>query len=113
MQLDHRPRTTGLVEELMGSFKREGTFQDRGKLLTAFKAKLEKLTEGTLAGMKHSWEAKGTEDHGSLRGFGVEALITVRASDWSCDVSTPAWLPIPQSKVEEMFDSQFAELKDL
>ena len=97
----------------MGSFKREGTFQDRGKLLMAFKSKLEKLTEGSLKGMKHSWEAKGTEDHGSLRGFGVEALITIRASDWSCDVSIPAWLPIPQGKVEAKFDEEFEELKGL
>jgi hypothetical protein len=98
----------------MGTFTRQGTFQDRDAFLAAVRQKLEKLMGGAAQGMTHTWEkGPGGEDIGRLAGFGAKIELTVGASDWTCRADIPAWLPIPQAMIEQKFDEKFAELSRL
>lgn len=97
----------------MGSFQRSGTFQDRPKFLDALKGKLGKLRSGTLAGMKEEWTHEGKTDVGTLSGFGVKIKLTVGDGAWDCAADIPLWIPIPQSKIEHIFDKEFEDLKGL
>ena len=96
----------------MGNFERSGSFSDRPKFMDALKAKIGKLREGTLRGMKEEWTSEGAKDVGTLSGFmGVKITFTVQDSDWHCDARLPVFLPIPQSTIESMFDKEFEDLK--
>ena len=94
----------------MGNFQRSGGFEDREKFIVGLKEKLQELRTGGLAGMSEEWTKEGEVDVGTLSGFGVNVRFQVREQDWDCSAELPSWLPIPQSKVEEMFDGM---LKDL
>lgn len=97
----------------MGQFQRSGKFKSRDTFLETLKTKVGKLREGTLKGMKEEWKKEGGSDTGVLSGFGVNVTFSVRASDWDCKADIPVWLPIPQSKVEHIFDKEFEDLKNL
>jgi hypothetical protein len=95
----------------MGQFRREGRFRDRASFLTKVKEKVAKLRQTTLVGMTEVWEREDGADIGRLAGFGVTLVFTVREEAWECAAEIPEWLPIPQSKIEEKFDKEFADLK--
>ena len=97
----------------MGSFQRSGTFQDREKFLAGVKQKLEKLMGGEAQGMTATWAKEGAADVGRLSGFGARIEMTVDAAAWRCSAEIPAWLPIPQSIIEQKFDEKFSELSKL
>ncbi len=97
----------------MGSFTRQGTFQNRDAFLAAVRQKLEKLLGGAAQGMSHTWEVVDGTDVGRLSGFGAKIELTVRTSDWSCTADIPGWIPIPQAMIEQKFDEKFAELGKL
>lgn len=97
----------------MGTFSRQGSFQNRDAFLAAVRQKLEKLLGGAAQGMTNTWEVVDGADVGRLAGFGAKIELTVRASDWSCKADIPSWLPIPQSMIEQKFDEKFAELAKL
>jgi hypothetical protein len=97
----------------MGSFQREGTFQNRDRFLEGVKQKLEKLMGGAAQGMTSTWEKSGSDDVGRLAGFGARIEITVTDKGWTCTADIPSWLPIPQSAIEGKFDEKFAELSKL
>jgi hypothetical protein len=94
----------------MGAFTRSGTFQDRGRFVEALKGKIAKLKDGPLRGMEETW-TPGSPETCTIAGFGAKVVFTVGAKDWSCDVSIPSWIPIPQASVEERFDREFEDLK--
>ncbi len=97
----------------MGSFQRSGTFRDREKFLAGVKQKLEKLMGGEAQGMTATWAKEGAADVGRLSGFGARIEMTVDAAAWRCSAEIPAWLPIPQSIIEQKFDEKFSELSKL
>ena len=97
----------------MGTFQRSGTFQNRERFLEGVKQKLEKLMGGAAQGMTATWEKDGADDVGRLAGFGAKIEFTVKESTWSCVADIPAWIPIPQSMIEQKFDEKFAELSKL
>lgn len=97
----------------MGTFQRSGTFQNRDRFLEGVRQKLEKLLGGSAQGMTATWEKEGADDVGRLSGFGAKIEFTVRESTWTCVADIPAWLPIPQSMIEQKFDEKFAELSKL
>lgn len=97
----------------MGSFRREGTFRDRGRFLEALRGALSRLREGALRGMTETWERAGDADVARLAGFGARVEFTVSAASWACSVETPDWLPVPQSAVEAKFDEKMAPLAGL
>jgi len=97
----------------MGTFQRSGTFVNREKFLEGVKQKLEKLLGGAAQGMTATWEKQGTDDVGRLAGFGAKIEFTVGEKNWACLADIPAWLPIPQSMIEQKFDEKFAELSKL
>ena len=97
----------------MGTFTRQGTFQNRDAFLAGVRQKLEKLMGGAAQGMTNTWETVEGADVGRLAGFGAKIELTIRAADWSCVADIPAWLPIPQKMIEAKFDEKFAELARL
>lgn len=97
----------------MGAFERTGTFQNRERFLEGVKQKLEKLMGGAAQGMAATWAREGASDVGRLAGFGARIEMTVGETAWRCTAEIPAWLPIPQSIIEQKFDEKFAELSKL
>jgi hypothetical protein len=97
----------------MGSFERSGSFQNRERFLEGVKEKLAKVVGGPGQGMTTTWERSGTDDVGRLAGFGVKIELTVGPSAWRCTAEIPAWLPVPQSLIEQKFDEKFGELGKL
>jgi hypothetical protein len=97
----------------MGTFQRSGSFQNRDRFLEGVKQKLEKLMGGAAQGMTATWEKVGADDVGRLAGFGAKIEFTVKESTWTCFADIPAWIPIPQSMIEQKFDEKFAELSKL
>ncbi len=110
----------------MGAFNRSGTFSDRVRFLAGLKSKIANLKEGALRGMDETWVEGSPAGPGALpasdgqthtlctiSGFGVKVLFTVNERDWACDATIPAWIPIPQSSIEERFDREFNELQGL
>ena len=97
----------------MGQFERSGSFQSRERFLEGVKQKLDKLIVGAAQGMTSTWEKSGDADVGRLSGFGARIEITVGEKTWRCTAEIPAWLPIPQSMIEQKFDEKFAELSKL
>ena len=97
----------------MGSFRREGGFQNRDRFLEGVRHKLEKLMGGAAQGMTSTWEKSGAGDVGRLSGFGARIEITVTGTSWVCTADIPSWIPIPQAVIEEKFDEKFAELSKL
>ena len=97
----------------MGQFERSGSFQSRERFLEGVKQKLDKLMGGAAQGMTSTWEKSGDADVGRLSGFGARIEMTVAEKTWRCTAEIPAWLPIPQSMIEQKFDEKFAELSKL
>jgi hypothetical protein len=97
----------------MGSFERQGTFQNRERFLAGVKEKLEKLLGGGAQGMTSTWESVGGSDVGRLSGFGARIELTVREKDWTFTADIPSWIPVPQSLIEQKFDEKFGELSKL
>ena len=97
----------------MGEFTRSGSFQNREKFLEALKARLEKMKSGALSGFTEKYSKEGEKDIATLQGMGATVRFEVAASSWECVATLPAWLPIPQSMVENMFDDAMKGIDDV
>jgi hypothetical protein len=87
-----------------------GQFEDRGAFLGSLRTKLTHLRSNILPGMTEVWEQDNGLDLVRLAGLGINVRFKIGTQDWSCEASLPEWLPIPQRKIEEKFDEEFAEL---
>jgi len=97
----------------MGNFERSGTFKSRDKFVEGLKGRVGKLRQGALAVMKEEWKKEAGADVALLSGFGVKVRFEVKEKQYACRAELPVFLPIPQSKVEEMVDGLLKDLKDL
>ncbi|GEM_PF-3458335 len=94
----------------MGSFRREGRFEDRAGFLDRLRTKLTHLRANLLPGMTEAWEKENGLDLVRLSGYGVSVRFRIGEQDWRCDADLPDWLPIPQRAIEEKFDAEFSDL---
>ena len=97
----------------MGSFTREGTFQDRKKFIEGFRASIAKFMGSGSPGVTETWEQEGESDVGRVSGFGAKVELTVGADRWTCTAEFPAWLPIPPATLEAKLDEKLKELGEL
>ena len=95
----------------MGTFRRSGTFKDRGRFLEALQARFARLQEGALRGSTLEWSEEGGTSRAVLTGFGARVVFDVKAADWECVAEVPGWLP--QSLIEDKFDREFGDLGSL